>query len=41
MYAYGIVQPENIDVWRTDLGITKTVHTNKGSIDFTSCQYQE
>ena len=41
MYAYGMVQPENIDVWRTDLGITKTVHTNKGSIDFTSCQYQE
>lgn len=41
MYAYGMVQPENIDVWRTDLGMTKAVHTNKGSVDFSASVYGE
>lgn len=41
MYAYGMVQPENIDVWRSDLGLTKSVHTNKGSIDFSASVYAE
>lgn len=39
MYAYGMVQPKNIDIWRTDLGITKTVHTRKGSVDFAASEY--
>lgn len=39
MYAYGMVQPENTDIWRTDLGLTKAVHTNKGSVDFLSSVY--
>lgn len=41
MYAYGMVQPENIDIWRTDLGMTKAVHTNKGSVDFSASVYGE
>lgn len=41
MYAYGMVQPENIDVWRADIGITKTIHTNKGSVDFSASVYGE
>lgn len=41
MYAYGMVQPENIDIWRSDLGLTKSVHTNKGSIDFSASVYAE
>ncbi len=41
MYAYGMVQPENIDVWRTDIGMEKSIHTNKGSIDFSSSVYKD
>lgn len=41
MYAYGMVQPENIDVWRADIGLTETVHTNKGSVDFSASVYNE
>lgn len=41
MYAYGMVQPENIDIWRTDLGMITDVHTNKGSVDFASSVYAE
>lgn len=41
MYAYGMVQPENIDIWRSDIGLTKVVHTNKGSVDFTASTFNE
>ena len=41
MYAYGMVQPENIDIWRSDLGMTKPIHTNKGSVDFSASVYGE
>lgn len=41
MYAYGMVQPENIDIWRTDMGLKNAVHTNKGSVDFSASVYAE
>ena len=41
MYAYGMVQPENIDVWRSDLGLQEAVVTNKGSVNFLSSVYGE
>ncbi|NMA67082.1 MAG: ABC transporter substrate-binding protein [Clostridiaceae bacterium] len=41
MYAYGMVQPENIDIWRTDLGMIEQVHTNKGSVDFAASVYKK
>ena len=41
MYAYGMVQPENIDIWRTDIGMTQDLHTNKGSVDFAASVYNQ
>lgn len=39
MYAYGMVQPQNIDIWRSDIGLIETIQTGKGSVDFASSVY--
>lgn len=41
MYAYGMVQPNNIDIWRSDIGLTEVMRTNKGSVSFSACVYSE
>lgn len=41
MYAFGMVQPKNMDIWRTNLGITKTVSTYKGQTDFVASVYSK
>lgn len=39
MYAFGMVQPNNIDIWRSDIGMTDVIRTCKGSVDFASSAY--
>lgn len=41
MYAYGMVQPSNVDIWRSDLGMTESVRVSQGSHNFAACSYQE
>lgn len=39
MYAYGMVQAENIDVWRSDIGLSESILTFRGSVDFSTSVY--
>lgn len=39
MYAYGLVQPENIDVWRSDIGLSDPTLTFRGSVDYATSVY--
>lgn len=39
MYAFGMVQPNNIDIWRTEIGLTDPVRTSKGSANWASSIY--
>lgn len=39
MYGFGMVQPNNIDIWRSEIGITEPVRTNKGSVNWASSVY--
>ena len=41
MYGFGMVQPSNIDIWRSDIGLTETVRTSKGSINWAASVYSE
>ncbi len=41
MYAYGMVQPSNVDIWRSDLGMTEEIRISQGSHNFAACSYQE
>lgn len=39
MYGFGMVQPNNIDIWRTDIGLTEPVRNSKGSVNWASSAY--
>lgn len=40
-YAYGMVQPENIDIWRSDIGLSGPIRTFRGSVDFATSVYSQ
>lgn len=39
MYGFGMVQPNNIDIWRSEIGITEPVRNSKGSLNWASSVY--
>lgn len=39
MYGFGMVQPNNIDIWRSEIGITEPVRNCKGSVNWASSVY--
>lgn len=41
MYGFGMVQPSNIDIWRTEIGLATAVRTNKGSVNWAASVYNE
>lgn len=41
MYGFGMVQPNNIDIWRSDIGLTEIVRTSKGGINWAASVYSE
>lgn len=41
MYAFGMVQPNNIDIWRTEIGLTEPVRTSKGSANWAASVYNQ
>lgn len=41
MYGFGMVQPNNIDIWRTNIGLTEVVRTNKGSVNWAASVYNQ
>lgn len=38
-YGYGMFQPQLIDVWRNDVGVTKVVYDNIGTVIPSACEY--